>query len=669
MLQRIDAGTNTNAIALERIESTLSARVISSASSTAMSRDLVDAEALTRLTRVRQSRFFVGARPDEQAQRLAGALLDGDLALASVTTKARGLAWCARILVGSSQHAEVPALLTTARRLADIEEVALAEALQHSHVGDLDGALDTLSKIESRAARSMAFIAIKNQKNHEEALVWLRKSGVTHADLDSDGHLFVIATQLDAHLFDDALASCAAITTSEFEQTPALWYVAANALLASVVPQELAALISSQPPFTIASVPLADDVASVETRRKARYLYEHAAVAAREFECHAASYDAADRALLLGLRDANEGDSALIELKKSMRSPEHSLRRLPIALQFDLKVDLRAAEQEIDRHMALSGDGSTDSALARLAIAQTKNPRECAEYLQKYRHELTKHLNPSFLAGIEIHSLVESGQLPLAEERLEQLLGCDVSIKERTRLSQIIAEARESNPAATRERQFATTNGLIDLKLLVEALERDGDWPRLNKYAALLFQRTRDVPSCQLVARSLFEAANFDGVVALLRAHDDLLVSSERLQSLLAWSLFNLGHVSECLSVLTRLRKRRDTPGDRALAVNVAIASGDWYSLASYVEREWERRTDRSAEELLRAGQIARQLTSPRTRALLAEAAAKATDNPHLLLQCYSSAMAAGWEDENTFKWMERPRLYPRRTVRSNGCH
>jgi hypothetical protein len=82
--------------------------------------------------------------------------------------------------------------------------------------------------------------------------------------------------------------------------------------------------------------------------------------------------------------------------------------------------------------------------------------------------------------------------------------------------------------------------------------------------------------------------------------------------------------------------------------------SGDWNSLASFVEREWDRRSDRNAEELLRAGQIAHQLTSARERALIAEAAARATDNPHVLLGCYSAAISAGWEDEATCMWLER---------------
>ena len=107
-------------------------------------------------------------------------------------------------------------------------------------------------------------------------------------------------------------------------------------------------------------------------------MYQQAAVAAHEFECLESSYDATDRALLLSLRDPNERDIAINALEQSMRSPEHSLRRLPIALQFGLKIDLETVEQEIDRQMALSANGSRDAALARFAIARTKPPGECA---------------------------------------------------------------------------------------------------------------------------------------------------------------------------------------------------------------------------------------------------------------------------------------------------
>ena len=185
-------------------------------------------------------------------------------------------------------------------------------------------------------------------------------------------------------------------------------------------------VILSQPPFIIGPVSLADDVASLEKRRNARRLYQQAAVAAHEFECLESSYDASDRALLLSLRDPHERDIAITDLEQSMRSPEHSLRRLPIALQFGLTIDLDTVEQEIDRHISLSANGSRDAALARLAIAQTKPPVECAAYIRQHRHELAKHLNIFFLNSIEVESLVASGQLPLAKERLEELLNQEV---------------------------------------------------------------------------------------------------------------------------------------------------------------------------------------------------------------------------------------------------
>ena len=454
--QDTSAGTTAVPVTPAPIEITLTDSTFASTLSVAMPREFVDSEAERRLTRLRKSRFFSGGRPHEQALRLATAFSTGDLVLASTTKKAQGLAWCARLLLSKSGHGKGPELVKAARRFADTEEVSIAEALEQSYTGDLEGAIAKLSQIESRAARAAVFIAIKNNTNQEKALAWLRKSGLMLADLDSDGRFFVIAAQLDAGLFEDALASCAVLERSDFENTPALWYLAANAHLASVVPREFAKVLLSQPPFVIGPAFLADDVASLETRRKAQHLYQQAAVAAHEFGCRESSYDATDRALLLSLRDPNERAVAIKNLEQSMRSPKHSLRRLPIALQFGLKIDLDTVEQEIDRQMALSANGSRDAALARFEIARRKPPGECARYIRQHRHELAKHLSEFFLNSIEVESLVASDQLASAKERLEELLSHDLSSEQRARLSQLIAEA-ESNRTVVRERQFASS--------------------------------------------------------------------------------------------------------------------------------------------------------------------------------------------------------------------
>ena len=108
-----------------------------------------------------------------------------------------------------------------------------------------------------------------------------------------------------------------------------------------------------------------------------RESFTKGAEAAFGLKCQEASHNASDRALVLGLRDPRDRDDAVAELAQT-RDSRHSLRRLPIALEFGLKLDLEEAEQEIERPTTLSGGGSLDTALARLAVARNKKPAERA---------------------------------------------------------------------------------------------------------------------------------------------------------------------------------------------------------------------------------------------------------------------------------------------------
>jgi hypothetical protein len=116
-------------------------------------------------------------------------------------------------------------------------------------------------------------------------------------------------------------------------------------------------------------------------------------------------------------------------------------------MQFGLKLDLQAVEQEIERRSALSGGHSIDVAVARFAMAFTKQgPREVAEYIDKHRQQLTKNLNPGFVASVEIQMLSQSGQIQLAEERILELSDPQQTAHERGRLARMIAEAKGTDP-------------------------------------------------------------------------------------------------------------------------------------------------------------------------------------------------------------------------------
>jgi len=131
------------------------------------------------------------------------------------------------------------------------------------------------------------------------------------------------------------------------------------------------------------------------------------------------------------------------------------------------------------------------------------------------------------------------------------------------------------------------------------------------------------------------------------------VAGSQQLQSLLAWSLYNAGDLNASRAALSRLRAARDAAEDRSLTVTLAITSGEWSSLATFVEQEWQARDSRTPEELLRAGQLASYVSSPRTKELVLFAATNAANNSRVLLGCYSIAIATGWEDAATFKWLE----------------
>jgi hypothetical protein len=515
--------------------------------------------------------------------------------------------------------------------------------------------LQKLASLNSNEARAASFIVVAIAKDGRDPLTWLNKAGLSADTMSSDGKFFLLKKYLEATKWNEAVSLVRTITTIDFEQTPALAYFVAGTHLLQATPSELRQVIFWQLPFDAGSIPLADDLASREERRKAIALYEQTATVALDLGCLRASHDASDRALWLRLRDPATVSNARTDLEISMRDPSHSLRRLPLALQFGIRLDLNEVEREIDRQDTLSDGNSLDVALARLSLALTKqSARERADYISLHRAQLEKFLNPFYVAAIEIQMLVDSGQAELAEERLQRLPNEKDLTSERSRLERLISEARGANPVEVREQEFKKSNSLADLANLVHRLEELRDWPRLATYGREFFVRTHDLPALRTFGEALFETRAYGDLIDIFSQHADLVAQSPFLISLKAWALFRTGDLRAARDTLAKLRAVRDDGNDRILLVNLAIASGDWSSLGAFVEEEWGHRTTRTAGELLRAGQIAQQLSSGRARELIIEAASRAEDSPEIYLGCYGAAISAGWEDQETTSWLER---------------
>jgi hypothetical protein len=507
--------------------------------------ELVDAEADRQLSLLRRRRFFRGTSPFDEAKALSVDLVQGRLVLASPLTKCRTLAWCARLLLGDADRSRALEILNAARRLPPTEDLAVADAFELTYGGSVDDALERLHQHNSTMARSAAFMIVKIARGPNEAITWFRESGLTLADIDSEGKFFVIGTQLDTNAFDEALRMSSELRDADFVASPALLFLSASAHLASVLPTDLRSWAITQPPALIASIPLAEDTLSLQRRRMAHDLYGRAAVEAATLQCLEASRDFADRQMAIALRESDLRAAAIAELQEDMREPAHSLRRVPLALRAGLDLDLREVESAIARNIALSGGGTVDASLAKFAIAQTLAPAEVSPYLEANRKTILRHLRSYSVAALELTSLVESGQLEMARTRLNELSGEDVDQDERDRLSRIVLEAGQSDPVAYREQQFSSTKALPELLALVDGLRQHKRWPRLVSYARILFERTRDFSSCHNYALALFKSGEFLGVVEHLASVRELVARSPELRALLAWSLYALGRLRE----------------------------------------------------------------------------------------------------------------------------
>ncbi len=142
------------------------------------------------------------------------------------------------------------------------------------------------------------------------------------------------------------------------------------------------------------------------------------------------------------LKDRDNSDKGRQRLETKLRDPKSSLRLVPLGLQFGIKLDLAAVEQEIERQVALSGGITQDAAIARFALAfKQKTPEDVANYVAQHYDELSKYLDKKSMRFLQIEMLSRAGLPERATECLKLLLDDGLSEAEEVRLRGIIAEA------------------------------------------------------------------------------------------------------------------------------------------------------------------------------------------------------------------------------------
>ncbi|MBI3798280.1 MAG: alpha/beta fold hydrolase [Deltaproteobacteria bacterium] len=520
----LDQGEKTADVVADRLQKDIS-QIVSP--SRKYPKELVDNEIQKHLSIMRQARFFGEFSVSEHSIRLAEKILSGEFEGGSDRVKSSALALCARFLAYSEKSAQPDELLSRARQLGNGPEITLAEAFRISANGNFEEALSKLASVASSNARSAAFIIVTHHKGADSAIEWLSKSGITHIDLDADGKFFLIRKLLELGRWDLALEHANALHEEDFQQAPVLFQAAAMANLMQATPGEYRSFVLEQVPFVANTFPLASNEVSLQARRKAQDLFSQCALAARGLGCVEAADLADDYALWLELRDPESLYSGRQKLQVSMREPTQALRRLHFALQFGIKLDLDAVEQEIERQTAISGDKSYVAAMARFALAfMQKSPKAIAAYIDRHRAQLQEHLGKKAILIFEIEMLAQAGLSQQAEERLKNLIDDGLSEAEKNQLRTIIAESTGVDPVEARKAQFESSGQLNDLRNLVNLLEQQNDWSQLCHYGSLLFERTLALPDAERLAGALHEANRYGDLAALLRKYPEFLDQS-----------------------------------------------------------------------------------------------------------------------------------------------
>ncbi len=617
---------------------------------------LVDQKIEDEVNILRKTRFFGEFDSVRSSLALARRLTEGELSGGTDTVRSRALAWCARFLSPTEDLNKAEEYLKLAKSLGTGLEIEIADAFICSWRGDKSTALSALAIIDTPISRSAALMVVANHDGSQGAVDWLKTAGIDATDLDPEGKYILLTHQLQLAQWEAARVALDSLNDEDFREAPVLHHMMAITHLLSTVPIEFRAVVLNQLPFEAAGFPLASDAAAIDARRTAHRHFIDAAEVAQQLNCPVAATIDDEYALWLELKDPENSDKGRQRIEAKLRDPKSALRLVPLGLQFGIKLDLVAVEQEIERQIALHGGITQDAAIARFALAFTlKTPEDVANYIARHYDELSRHLDKKSMQFLQIEMLSRAGMPESANKCLELLLDGGLSEAEESRLRRVIAEAEGTDPVEARKAQFKQTDSLGDLVPLVDELESRGEWDSLSEYGETLFGRTRSVRDAERLANALSNAHKDERLFELLRANADLLAQSKNLQTFYCWSLYHEGALLEARSELAKLSDGLESPNYRALQVNLGIALGDWNSLSAFVANEYLERDKRSAHDLIGAAQLALHLGSPHAKQLIFSATAKGNDDAGVLAAAYFLASNAGWEgDADVLQWLHK---------------
>lgn len=604
---------------------------------------LWDTMATTAIEALRQGRFYLD--PDTVAAKtkaLGDRLATGDLSGVSDSLRRRGLALCARWRVHHATADDLALWLEIAG--PDLEETRIVRAFLAAKSDEATG-LEALAPLDTPALRMVAIQIRARTHESAEVVAWCDAAGIAFADLDADGRYVLLHHLALAEAWPRAFDGVEALAGADFETTPVLHKLAAHLLTASAsAPVFRRSVLQGQPLLHGADFPFDDTAAGLAARDRAEEHFRQAAAAASAAGSRSGANYLSSWRLLLAMRNPARRAVAEAELRATLDDPESGASVVPLALSFGIPINREAVEANLARREALKPKGDVELATARFALVHRQGGADASlTYLARHRNSISAHISPEFMIQLDVQLLRAAGRLGEAADRLDEVRD-QIPAELVERLEAYIAQDTKAE-VADLEKRFRETPDAATRGALLEALTPEGYSDRIVELWLDQVRETRARDAAEILVRYLEHHGRADRVGEALTAAGDLVPDSVALRAAQAWDDYRQGRFNESAEALEALRAKRTDANDRALRVNLLVDSGRWPELIGVVEDEWSAKAERSAQDLLRAAELASRAGSPRLMELLEAAAAREPEDPNILIACYSLAVRAGRDE------------------------
>ena len=625
-------------------------RVLAEGATAALDRDLA-----ARFRQAMQRSLFPEAQAMDPFSALAQELLQSGERTTSPGLRRRVLLRASRMAAVRGQISEAQTLLVAGSQLNGEESDVPAKARLAQAQGRVDDAIKILRDERDADSLSTLLSILSQAKGDDVAIQFLEERSVGPAVLTPGGVVAVSQIQMRKGAIGKLNEALDGLTEQQLSEAPYLLFLRGVCRLASVFPNAYQSSVLSSIPIEVSFAEPSTAAPELATQLdRAISDLERAYPIIQELDLRMAARVIRWYVTWCKLLHPHRHAAALVQLRSDMQAPANAVQLVLLALEYDTDFDSAELEAWLTSRAALGGLDEYEFRAALAIQIHRGEPKGIADLIAKHRTVCEESLGKPLALIVETKALAKSGDAASARLLLEAGRSTlDPSIVQQ--LDAEITTAEGADPVSEHLRIYESTNSLLALKGLVDALARKQDHRALGKYAELLYAQTSDPEDLVNSAKAFARAGDHDNFIRVMLEHPSLKERDMTLKRVLAWRLFDAGKIKDARQIADELAKA-ESHRDLNLEVAVAVETGRWEQLALPLAAYLRDQDRYDALTLIRAANLAQSSGYGPFQELMQAAVRKGQDSAQVLLGAYTVAVEGGLEESkpHAHEWFQR---------------